>query len=75
MAAVEVKITPYLNRIRALEFVRAKDLIDIRAMFSQYEADSDRIFSDIVLDVFRSSRTANWRANRGNRARATQDLL
>lgn len=30
---------------------RAKDLTDIRALLSKYEADSDRIFSDEVLDA------------------------
>jgi predicted nucleotidyltransferase len=30
---------------------RAKDLSDIRALMSKYEADSDRIFSDAVLDA------------------------
>src|ERR1700690_2222803 len=30
---------------------RAKDLDDIRGLLVQYEADSDRIFSDVVLDA------------------------
>lgn len=30
---------------------RAKDLFDIRALLSKYEADSDRVFSDAVLDA------------------------
>jgi predicted nucleotidyltransferase len=30
---------------------RAKDLDDIRGLLVQYEADSDRVFSDVVLDA------------------------
>jgi predicted nucleotidyltransferase len=30
---------------------RAKDLSDIRSLMSRYEADSDRLFSDEVLDA------------------------
>jgi predicted nucleotidyltransferase len=30
---------------------RAKDLDDIRGLLVQYEADSDRVFSDVVIDA------------------------
>ena len=31
---------------------RAKDLEDIRGLLSEYEADSDRVFSEIVIDAY-----------------------
>lgn len=30
---------------------RVKDLDDIRGLLAQYEADSDRVFSDVVIDA------------------------
>jgi predicted nucleotidyltransferase len=53
---VKVIPAPVLMLLKIVAYMddqnrRAKDLSDIRSMLKLYEADSDRIYSDAVLDA------------------------